>query len=274
MNRHAVTEIKGQSQFTGELLPSQSVLRNLNPILVVEDTLVLQRIIKMQFEKIGVAYQIVSDGMAAVKASMDNEYSMVLMDCHMPELDGYQATKMIREKEKNMERHLPIIALTADITPGTKEKCLQAGMDDYLTKPINGKELIQVLHKWLPKGESRQIMVNHAVLDMKIIMELQKMLNHDKPMLKELIGDYIQKSWLDISKLHEAVQVRDYSAIKKIVYQMCSASTYLGAEQLSKIFGIIEKWADQQDEEQILLSLAMVDEEMNKVVAELQKIMD
>ena len=102
-------------------------------------------------------------------------------------------------------------------------------------------------------------------------MELQNMLDHDKSMIKDIVCDYIQKSWINISTLHEAVKTKNYTTIQKIACQMCSASAYLGAEQFSEFFGIIEKYADQQAEEKLHLSMAVIDEEMNKVVAELKK---
>src|SRR5690606_19284230 len=81
-------------------------------------------------------------------------YDIVLMDCHMPEKNGYDATREIREGEKNTKRRLPIIALTADAMKGTQERCQDAGMDEYVTKPIDADELREVLGEWLAFPES------------------------------------------------------------------------------------------------------------------------
>ena len=264
-----------------------SILRRKEPksVLVVEDTSVLQMIISMQLKKLGMICHIVSDGIAAVEASMKYEYSIILMDCQMPDMDGYEATKLIREHEKTIGRHIPIIALTADVMQGTKEKCIQAGMDDYLSKPINSNQLRQILEKWLlsendeiakkKEGEMGQDMIiKDPVINMKKITELQVMLGDDREMVKEIIRDYLENVGENSGNLHKAFKMRNLVDIKEIAHQMRSPSAYLGAEQLSSIFGIIEESADRQDEERISYFMGIIDEEINKVEAELKKMME
>lgn len=98
-------------------------------------------------EKLGYQADVVGNGLDAVAALDSVPYDVVLMDCQMPKMDGYEATGRIRSMEQ--DKHTPIIALTAHTMKGDREKCLQAGMDDYLNKPFNAQALAAVIDKWL-----------------------------------------------------------------------------------------------------------------------------
>jgi CheY-like chemotaxis protein len=90
-----------------------------------------------------------SNGIEALRYLQDNVYDLVLMDCHMPEKNGYDVTRETRELEEGTGKHVPIVALTADAMKGTREKCEEAGMDEYVTKPIDADELKDVLSQWI-----------------------------------------------------------------------------------------------------------------------------
>ena len=125
-------------------------------ILLAEDNEVNQVVASEILLRLGYACDIVNDGRQAVEATAQRPYDLVLMDCQMPELDGFAATREIRAREKSQENrdqkapHLPIIALTANAVKGDRESCLEAGMDAYLSKPLNPPELARVLAQWLP----------------------------------------------------------------------------------------------------------------------------
>ena len=99
--------------------------------------------------KIGFEADVVANGRTAVEAVFSQEYVAVLMDCQMPEVDGYEATILIRQQEPEGSR-IPIIAMTAAAMEGEREKCFAAGMDDYISKPVKLEELETVLRKWVP----------------------------------------------------------------------------------------------------------------------------
>lgn len=118
-------------------------------VLIAEDHELNQVFIKKLIGKLGfVSYDLVENGKEAVDTSENNSYDLILMDCHMPEMNGYQATQAIRSREKLEETRVPIVAVTADAMIGTREKCLESGMDDYITKPININKLREVLSRW------------------------------------------------------------------------------------------------------------------------------
>ncbi len=118
-------------------------------ILVAEDNAVNQKLIARLLEKRGHVVKVVANGLEAVKALEQETYDLVLMDLQMPELDGFEATHQIRRREKQSGLHAPIIALTAHAMKGDRERCLEAGMDGYLAKPIRANELDDVLEKYL-----------------------------------------------------------------------------------------------------------------------------
>ena len=117
-------------------------------ILVAEDNIVNQKVALKILEKLGFRADAVANGLEAVKAVNDMPYDLVLMDCQMPEMDGYKATWEIRNSKSEI-KNLPIIALTANAMKGDREKCINAGMDDYLAKPLSPKALADMLEKWL-----------------------------------------------------------------------------------------------------------------------------
>lgn len=119
-------------------------------ILVVEDNPVNRMVATQMLRRLGIRSQAVTNGTEAVAATATDEFALVLMDCQMPEMDGYEATRAIRAREASEGRQrLPIIALTANALKGDRERTLEAGMDDYLSKPVNLEALRATLSKWL-----------------------------------------------------------------------------------------------------------------------------
>jgi CheY-like chemotaxis protein len=116
-------------------------------VLVAEDSEVSSEVVKALLAKRGLRTEIAPDGMQAWRMAVNKAYAAILMDCQMPELDGWEATRRIRAAE--IDYHVPIIAMTGLVISGSRERCLSAGMDDYLAKPLRDVQLYAAIKCWL-----------------------------------------------------------------------------------------------------------------------------
>ncbi|MER3473111.1 MAG: hypothetical protein C4335_03570 [Armatimonadota bacterium] len=124
-------------------------------VLLVEDNEVNRKVAQRLLERPGCMVDIAHDGYEAVHKTADRRYDVVFMDVHMPQMDGYSATRLIRERERGSQSHQVIIAMTASAMDGDRELCLQSGMDDYLSKPFREAELRRILARWTHGHEGK-----------------------------------------------------------------------------------------------------------------------
>jgi two-component system sensor histidine kinase/response regulator len=142
----------GTSTATAATVVSQGPVKKQAPmdakVLVVEDNLVNQKVTMLMLERRGCRVDVAANGQEAIDASARNAYACIFMDCQMPEMDGFAATVAIRQREAETGTHVPIIAMTANAMQGDRERCLDAGMDDYVSKPVKAEDLAAMLRKW------------------------------------------------------------------------------------------------------------------------------
>ena len=136
----------------------------LGRVLVTDDTPVSRQVTKLQIEKLGYEVDTAVDGAEAVDAATRATYDLILMDCHMPVMDGYAATEEIRRREQG-QRRTPIVAFTASAASSGRERCFRAGMDDFIEKPIRSNELIDVLQRWVAPPSREASTRDDAVCD-------------------------------------------------------------------------------------------------------------
>jgi CheY-like chemotaxis protein len=140
------------SQVTAVPVSAEEAARVRVRVLVAEDNVVNQKVAVRMIEKCGCQVDIAANGLEAIEALKQMKYDLVFMDCHMPEMDGYEATREIRRRETEgiIDRHIPIVALTANALVGDDEKCYAAGMDGYIAKPVKIEQIRALLQKWAP----------------------------------------------------------------------------------------------------------------------------
>jgi CheY-like chemotaxis protein len=131
-------------------------------VLVADDSPVNQIVAARALERCGCNAQMVDGGRAALRALASQRYDAVLMDCQMPDMDGYEATAELRRRELGV-RHTPVIAITAHAMEGDRKRCLDAGMDDYVSKPMRHADLVEVLLRWIPSQDDAIKQVAYAV---------------------------------------------------------------------------------------------------------------
>jgi CheY-like chemotaxis protein len=117
-------------------------------VLLAEDDAVNQLVVSAMLKKMGCVVDVVADGAAARSAAADGRYDLIFMDCHMPVVDGFEATRRIRDDGRARGSYTPIVALTADALAGDRERCIDAGMDDYMTKPVRATQLAAMVKQW------------------------------------------------------------------------------------------------------------------------------
>jgi two-component system sensor histidine kinase/response regulator len=135
VTRHSLMEAQGQARIK---------------VLVVEDNVVNQKLLARLLEKRGYRVDVAANGLEAVEATCRISYDCIFMDCQMPDMDGFAATAAIRQRETVTGQHMPIFAMTANAMEGDRERCLEAGMDDYTSKPVKIQEIEAMLHRWTP----------------------------------------------------------------------------------------------------------------------------
>lgn len=126
-------------------------LEKVQTVLVVEDNQMMQTVVAKQLSSLGVNFRLCGTAEIALEEVAKSEFGMILMDCHLPHMDGFEATRIIRQGEQTSGKHVPIVAMTAGAMKGDPEKCISAGMDDYLAKPYTLDQLREMLFKWLPR---------------------------------------------------------------------------------------------------------------------------
>ncbi|MGZ7081043.1 MAG: response regulator, partial [Thermoanaerobaculia bacterium] len=202
-------------------------LRQNARVLVAEDNPVNQRVAARQLERLGIVADIVGNGIEAVEALSRTNYHLVLMDCQMPEMDGYEATEEIRRREGTV-RHTPVIAMTANALAGDRERCLAAGMDDYLAKPVVEIELARMLARWIPAEE-------RPVLDPEVVENLRSLDDGSGTFLAEVATLFLEDTPPRIEAIRIAVERNDATAMADQAHTLKSSAANVGATELREL---------------------------------------
>ncbi len=201
-------------------------------VLVAEDNAVNQRVAVRQLQKLGYAADAVGDGREAIDALERIPYDLVLMDCQMPEMDGYVATAEIRRRE-NRGRRTPIVAMTANALEGDRDRCIAAGMDDYISKPVREAELESTLRRWLPEGDAP---INPAAM-----ASLRELDDGSDGLLREVIELFLGETPPRLDTIIDAVRSGDTESLWRAAHALRSGAANLGATRVVRLCDMLEK---------------------------------
>jgi two-component system sensor histidine kinase/response regulator len=286
------------SQTLNVVVPSNATRQSRRLVLLVEDHPINQEVALAMLESLNYQVKVVANGLEAVEAVARGNFDLVLMDCQMPEMDGFSATSEIRRTARANERRLPIIALTANAMQGDQEACLASGMDDYLSKPFDPDQLRAVLARWLPENTvagdasdtSRKIAMDcgstgvsdrvvsgvqgenftamrptsrASPIDSEIIKTIAFL---GKPsLLQKLITLFCDDAPKALESMREAAARNDSKALASAAHRLKSNSANLGALQLATLCRQIELLARNNRPEGISALVAEMDVEFRQV---------
>jgi CheY-like chemotaxis protein/HPt (histidine-containing phosphotransfer) domain-containing protein len=249
----------------------EQALRQHRLILVAEDNETNQRVIKQQFSLLGVTADITSNGRDALKRWQGTEYAMLFTDLHMPEMDGYDLAVAIRTLEKG-ERHVPIVALTANALKGEAERCRAAGMDDYLHKPAQLIELKAALEKWLPPLETSTDAPPASVLQPRSsattaldISVLEALVGNDPEIIREFLEEFRNTSLQTATELKIACQHGQTSQASALGHKLKSSSRAVGAIALGDLCAELEYAGNHNQAGQLTALLGAFELELTAV---------
>ncbi|VAW53061.1 hypothetical protein MNBD_GAMMA06-1930 [hydrothermal vent metagenome] len=248
-------------------------------ILLVEDNLVNCEIAIDMLETIGFDADVANNGQQALDLYDRNQYILILMDCEMPVMDGYSATRHIRSREKKLQNSsevkasIPIIALTAHVMDSTKEKCIAIGMNDFLGKPFNLSDLKLILSKWLETEVINVSMHRHhkfcvahsiniddiksdeVVLNYKFMEKFYLKQKRDgSNLISNIINIYIDQSSILLNDLTEATEKKDAESARLALHTLKSSSDNVGALMFADLCRNAEKTCLKNNIDQTLLS--------------------
>ncbi len=261
-------------------------------ILLVEDNLTNQQVAVGLLKKFGLTPDIANNGKEAIEKLIKNDYDLVLMDVQMPEMDGFEATKVIRKPSSPVRNHnIPIIAMTAHALEGDKEKCLEVGMNDYISKPIAPEALSKILEKWLSKTssedkETKTITSSEKYEDQsskmdKVIHTIEPIFNYkefmkrvidDKELAKTVLNNFIEDIPNQIEQLNNNLKSGNIKESERIAHSIKGASANIGGEALREIAYRIEKFCKEQNLNEaisLLPTLKSKFEELKSVIKEI-----
>ncbi|MCP9470702.1 MAG: response regulator [Nitrospira sp.] len=252
----------------GERVPAAHASRRPS-LLIVEDNEINQKLAARMVEKLGYRASIASNGREALDALAEKTYDAILMDCQMPILDGFETTRIIRQREAgagtaadattggthkagtSRPRHIPIIAVTANAMKGDREQCLAAGMDDYLAKPIQLETLRSVLDRWVPHQASssgrigQRAIASHSDVDTFDLTALEANLGGDHQLIRQLVVLFVDQHQTRLAEIKTGLETGDATTVERAAHTLKGAAGNLRAGKVASAAGRIEELARQ-----------------------------
>lgn len=247
-------------------------------ILLVEDQITNQKVALGMLKNMGFTADVAFNGIEAVKALKATKYDLVFMDVQMPQMDGFEATRVIR----TFNREIPIIAMTAHAMRGDRERCLEAGMNDYITKPIFPNELVRILGTYLnikfekkdnviqESHQSKDIEVQNKQVEIFNRKEFFERLDHDEALCKEVVSLFPNSVAQEIKNLENALMENNAEAARIHAHTIKGMAANISAERMKQVGFEIEKFTKNRDISSAKALLNQLQEEKNLLLSVLK----
>jgi two-component system, sensor histidine kinase and response regulator len=220
-------------------------------VLLAEDNPINQQVAVAMLTSLGLQTEIANNGLEAVAMAGKPGFDIILMDCQMPVMDGYQAATEIRQQTSSVAPRLPIVALTANAMEGDRAQCLAAGMDDYLAKPYSRAQLLQVLSRWLALGagtndtahppQTSKAGTALAAIDRQVLEQLRELDPADgQALVRQILQVYLDTAGGYLAQLERAIAEDDADGLRRAAHSLKSSSANVGAKALSDVFKQME----------------------------------
>jgi CheY-like chemotaxis protein len=241
LTRHSLSAVQSQALLTRATEFSSRVL-------VVEDNVISQRVAALCLESLGYRVDLAANGREALNMVEMLSYDLVLLDCEMPEMDGFEATREIRRREEGSGRHLPIVAMTARALQGDRERCLSAGMDDYLSKPVSLGALSATILRHVGGREAAASVPSDSVieprsehvLETRRVEELRSIAG-TRQNLERLIDCFSENAGVLMERLHAAAASGDAAELKSAAHSLKGSCANLGAGSMVSICAALDE---------------------------------
>jgi CheY-like chemotaxis protein/HPt (histidine-containing phosphotransfer) domain-containing protein len=253
---------------TGDLL-----IREGARVLIAEDNPTSRMVTEALLKKLSCEVDIAIDGREALQKVKANDYDIVFMDCYMPLMDGFQATQRIRRSPGN--EYVPVIALTASVTEEDRLRCLEAGMNDTVGKPVRISMLAKALQRWVPLSarESMRPMSTlppPATLDLRMVRQLVSLDGEDDGFIQDVMVSYVEQLEQSTKKLGKALDDGDLEAVRLTAHSIKGASKQIGAARVGDLLGTIEREDSVEAAKQLL---KQIEDEVPRVAEAVQSLL-
>jgi len=237
-------------------------------VLLAEDSLVNQKLAVGLLEKYGHTVVVANNGREAIATFDSHDFDLVLMDVQMPEIDGYEATAVIRTKEKHAGTHIPIIAMTAHAMKGDRERCLEAGMDDYVSKPVRAKQLFEIIEALLGTATVPDVRPDHAALGDEVVdwPEALRTVEGDHDLLRDVVEGFLEESPKLMEAICQAVAGSAADELQKAAHILKGSVHCFGEGRVFQRVCQLDKMAQDGNLEAAQKALAALEREMARLI--------
>ena len=272
---HHVEEVEDLSA-VAEPLSIEAAIAERALILVAEDNPTNRDVIGRQLKMLGYTFEMANDGKLALQEWRRGRASILLTDCHMPEMDGYELAETIRAEEKSVgAARIPIVAITANALQGEAERCIKHGMDDYVSKPIDLKLLRDKLRKWMPHfrpGSRATTLPKRSPIPFAAAPPvepdvLKALVGDDNEAVRDILQDFVSPSKEIVSEIMTGHAARSADGIRSGAHKLKSAARSVGANALADLCASLEAAGMEGDFDSLDAQIGELEPTLSEVVA-------